>query len=474
MGTPLLQAIEEAPLGRRYWEMAIAIMLGSVLEFFDFYLISFVVPVVSDEWDLTYGEAAAVLLSAGVGAIAGSVAFGRFGDRYGRRKPLIAGILTFSIGTGLLAAAPEDGWWYLAALRFAVGVGVGGVAAVAVPLLLEFTPTRVRSKLVGLITTAMIPLAILLAALVSAAFIPLVGWRPIFAIGVVPAALALYVWRRVPESPRWLIEHGRGDEARDLVAEVVKRPREELEPAKPRERVGQAGFGDLLRYRRSFWGSALTWFGVAAVGGGIVLWGPTFLETLLKIEEEEAALLFAVVTLGSFAGRLTFSLLPQRIGRRRAGMIAGFGAAPILLLAGLAGDSEVGYIPLFLLALVLASFFADGVYANLVPFTPETFPTHVRAQAMGMAQAVNGLGRIVGPAVLAAIAGTGSVVAPAATADALAPGFAFLAACSLLVGAAFWLVALEPHGKDLETLEAEIEEHAAARRGARALPVGGG
>ena len=74
--------------------LAGAVMVGAVLDLFDFFLIAFVVPDLADEWDLTFGQAAAMLLAAGVGAIGGSIVLGRLGDRVGRRRPLMAGILS--------------------------------------------------------------------------------------------------------------------------------------------------------------------------------------------------------------------------------------------------------------------------------------------------------------------------------------------------------------------------------------------
>src|ERR671916_2945900 len=200
---PMLQALDDAPITKRYVILAAVTMFGAVLDLFDFFLIAFIVPVIDDEWHLTFAQATAVLLSAGVGAIAGALIWGRLGDRYGRRKPLIAGILTFSIATGLLALAPDDGWWFLAIGRVIVGAGVAGVAVIAVPLTLEFTPTRLRTTMVGFVTTATVPIGILAAALAAATLADPLGWRVLFGVGVLPIVLVLFIRSYVPESPRW-------------------------------------------------------------------------------------------------------------------------------------------------------------------------------------------------------------------------------------------------------------------------------
>ena len=88
------------------------------------------------------------------------------------------------------------------------------------------------------------------------------------------------------------------------------------------------------------------------------------------------------------------------------------------------------------------------------------FPTSLRTHGMGLAWAVSGVGRIIGPLVIALLAGTRRPRRPEATLDALAPSFLFLAVAALLVGVAFAVVKLEPHGRDLETLSAELAEEA--------------
>jgi putative MFS transporter len=466
---PMLKALDEAPLTSRYWVLAVACMLGAVLDLFDFFLIAFVVPVVSDEWDLTFGQAAAVLLSAGFGAIAGSLVWGRMGAHLGRKRPLIVGILTFSLGTGALALAPADGWWYMAAIRFVVGAGVAGVAVIAIPMVLEFTPTRLRTRLVGLVTTALSPIGILAAAGAAAVLIPAIGWRALFAIGTLPVLLALFVSAYVPESPRWLLEQGRPREARRVIAWLLMRSEDELELEEPPEEAPEpVRYSEVFRYRSSVVVTLVGWFAASVVVAGVILWGPTFVEVVLDVSSHTAAALFIFVTLGAFAGRLCFSLLPQRVGRRACGMLMGFGATPLLVLAAASGDTEPAGISLFLVALIGAAFFVDGGFANLAPFTPEVFPTRLRTHGMGLAWLASGFGRIVGPAGVAMIAGTGDLVDPEATMDALLPAFLFLAAFALVVGVVFASVKLEPHGRDLETLSADLTDEADRREAARA------
>lgn len=450
----MLRALDEAPVNRRYVILMAAVMVGAVLDLFDFFLIAFVVPILNDEWTLTFGQATAILLSAGFGAILGSIVWGRLGEQYGRRPPLIAGLLIFSVGTGTMALAPDDGWWFIAIFRFIVGAGVAGVAVIAVPMVLEFTPTRLRTRIVGFVTTAMVPIGILAAAGAAAALDP--HWRAIFLLGLLPLGSVAFIVIYAPESPRWLLDHGRTEEARRVIAWLTMRDESEISGEHAAEEERRTGYRELLRERQSVIVTTLAWLGASASVAGVFLWGPTFLEQILDVDSDEAAALFVVVILGAFAGRLFFSFFPQRSGRRPSGLLMGLGAPVLLAAAAFSGDSKVAGVSVFLIVLACAAFFVDGGFANLAPYTSEIYPTAMRTHGMALAWTMSGLGRIVGPAGVGAIAGSDDPIDPSATLSALKPGFLYLAAFSLLVLIGFLIVKLEPHGSDLESFHARL------------------
>ncbi len=122
-------------------KIVVAAIIGDALEFFDYFLIGFVLAFLIGPWKLTFGQSAVVLMSSGIGAILGAFAWGWLADRIGRRKVFIGTVLNFSIATGLLYFTPDNGWIYLAIMRFFVGVGVGGLYCVDLPLVQEFMPS---------------------------------------------------------------------------------------------------------------------------------------------------------------------------------------------------------------------------------------------------------------------------------------------------------------------------------------------
>src|SRR5260221_7982525 len=303
-----------------------AAIIGDALEFFDYFLIGFVLAFLIGPWKLAFGQSAVVLLSSGVGAIIGAYAWGWLADRIGRRVVFIGTVLNFSIATGLLYFTPDNGWVYLAFMRFFVGTGVGGLYCVDLPPVQEFMPSSKRGWVGGLVAWV-IPLGVGLGA-VMGAFMGSDQWRLLFAIGVLPAFLVLLVRILVPESPRWLCRQGRYEEARKSLAWALQ-----LEPsALPLPTAADAGpvvrtnWFDLFKYPRSLIVSWLGKSGAQTGVYGITLWAPSLFVLLLKVTPQEAAKMMILLSVSGFIGRLSFSYFSELMGRRKAGGLLGFGA----------------------------------------------------------------------------------------------------------------------------------------------------
>src|SRR5205814_1319252 len=129
-----------------------AAIIGDMLEFFDYFLIGFVLAFIVGPWQLSFGQSAIILLSSGIGAILGATIWGRLADRIGRRAVFIGTVLNFSVATGILALTPDHGWIFLTIFRFFVGFGVGGLYCVDLPLVQEFVPASRRGFVGGLVT----------------------------------------------------------------------------------------------------------------------------------------------------------------------------------------------------------------------------------------------------------------------------------------------------------------------------------
>jgi putative MFS transporter len=144
------------------------------------------------------------------------------------------------------------------------------------------------------------------------------------------------------------------------------------------------------------------------------------------------------------------SILPLYIGRRGAAMV-GTTVSVVIMLAIFAFYRETIFgQPAFVVLIIFGASFYSGMFSNISPYVVEVFPVSLGGRAFGLAQASNGIGKIMGPVCLALIAGSNDLVSPKATTDAVAPAFLFLAACELAALIAIVAFRREPHGKPMD------------------------
>jgi putative MFS transporter len=446
-----------------------AAILGDMLEFFDYFLIGFVLAFIVGPWKLTYLQSAFILLSSGIGAMIGAAVWGWLADRIGRRKVFIATVVNFSVATGILAFTPDDGWIFLTIFRFFVGFGVGGLYCVDLPLVQEFMPSSKRGLMGGIVTAA-IPLGVGLGAVLGAYITPFVGWRGLFAVGLLPAALTLLIRAWVPESPRWLVRMGRPEEARKSLAWAL-----EIDPNTIALTAGteapRRGWLELFRHPRSL---AVSWLGNLGMQTGIyglTLWVPTLFTQVLSVSPKEAARLMIFVSLGGFVGRIAFSYLSDAIGRRASGGLLGFGAAVMVIVAAYMHDAFIGTASVFWMLMIVTFFFGDGGFAIVGPYAAEVWPADLRTSGMGSAYGFGGLGKIIGPLGLALIVGSSNVVTPQASLAAIVPAFIYLGAWFALAGVAYYFVGIETKGRSIEEIDDGLVKPRLIRPLVKGLPA---
>jgi MFS transporter, putative metabolite:H+ symporter len=436
---------DEAPVTTRYWLSIILFAVTGVVDFFDFFVVGFLVSVLAPKWHLTFGQTSIMLMSAGIGAMLGALASGFLADRFGRKPLAVAGVLICGLSSGAIALIPEDGWIFFAILRFFVGFGLAAGAAAAVPAIVEFAPTRHRTLVTSLVVVP-VAFGVLSASITASYLLPLVGWRGLAAVGFLPIILAILTAFVMPESPRWLISKGRVRDAQTSIRKLYQVGDQPFAlPALPA--ASSARFADLFAEQRRFWLTVLIWFGASTANYGVFLWGPTIVALLLGVAPQDAAKMFIYVSLAGVLGRTGFAFLAHRVGRKPCGQLMGYGIAISLGLAAFFHNDFVGSVPLFLVFLIVGALFFDGGFSNLAPYPAEIFPVQLSGRAVGLAQFANGVGKIVGPLCLAVIAGADNFVHPQATASAVTPAFIFLAGAGLLVGLAFTFLGVEPHGR---------------------------
>jgi putative MFS transporter len=204
------------------WQRNIMFLLGGVVfcDCLDMYVGGGILAQLLDSGWSTVNLNAAFSSITMIGYLVGALIAGYIGDKFGRRKSLLASTLLFSTATLLAAFAPN--METLIAMRGLVGLGLGGALPISYGVLSEYTPPNSRGRYagwLGLIGNFSPPLGALLTVLV----VPLFGWQCIF-VGISALGLLslVFIWKFLPESPRWLATKGQYKEANRIVAEAER------------------------------------------------------------------------------------------------------------------------------------------------------------------------------------------------------------------------------------------------------------
>jgi putative MFS transporter len=442
----LLALIDEGRLTPRYWAVFGLVVTQLLFEVFDFFVVGAIVSAVAPGWKLSFGQTTVMLLSAGVGAMAGALALGWLSDRVGRKWVVVGCGVLCCLAAGSVVFLPDGAWLAFASLRFLVGFGYGGAGASQFALITEYTPAARRTLITSWLAVPA-GAGVLVASAAFSALYPELGWRGVAALGFLPIVLALAIAFVAPESPRWLIARGRPDAARKAAASMLRLAdaavAAEAEPAV----APASSLADLMASPRRFWLVVLIQVGLGCTLTGVLLWGPTILSQVLGVSPQKAAAAFAWISLAGLFGRMVFALLPNRIGRVPCGLIIGYAGAAALALAALFHDAEAAGVPLFFVFLLIGQVFYDGAFSNVNTYSTELYPVRLGGIATGLSAASGGAGKILGPLALGLLAGASNLVSPRATQQAVLPGFLFLAACCLLVGLSYTFLGVETHGK---------------------------
>jgi MFS transporter, putative metabolite:H+ symporter len=433
---------------------------GVILEFLDYFLIGFILTFVAKPWGLSFAQSSMILLSSGVGAMIGAVVFGWLADAIGRRGVFLTTITIFTVGTGALIFTPESaqtGWIYLIAMRFLIGFGAGGLYCVDLPLIQEFMPSRLRGSISGLVTAA-VPGGFLLGSALVAFVAPSIGWHGLMAVCVALSLVALFMRTWIPESPRWLMQRGRVDDARASLAWALQVPVSSLQRPAPVAAAPKVGFLSLLRHPRSVAVALLINLGTQTGYYGLTLWSPTLIVHALGVPPARAAFYMIFITLAAFGGRIAISLLSERIGRRMTGVLSS-GAAVVALLAAAQINAPVANgAALFLICMAVAYFFGEGGFAVVGPYSAEVWPSRLRTTGMGAAYGFGGIGKVIGPLGLAFIAGASGAAAPATSSIDPHSAFTYFAVWYGLSCLAFLTLGFETRGRSFEDLDKALEQ----------------
>jgi putative MFS transporter len=386
----LIARLEAAPISR--WHRAPRVVMGAAtfLDAFDTLAIAFVLPVLVPLWRLSSTDVGWIIAAGFMGQFAGSILFGALAERWGRVRSAAAATVLMSV-LGLMCAG-ADSFAALTVLRFVQGIGVGGEMPVAAVYISELSRADTRGRFL-LLYQLVVPVGLFVTGQVGALVVPALGWQMMFIIGGIPGLAVAAMMLRLPESPRWLIAKGRLAEADAVIGAIEASadvrsaaPTAPDEPAArdARDRAGTATWTDLLhpQYRQRTLVVWTLWASAGFFVNGLGNWMPVLYNSVYGLSLADSLragtlnTMVAVIVLAACA----FSI--DRIGRRRwaASAFAG-GAAALMALGVLAADS-VGAA----LVLTTAGYGIVGsINSVLYLYTPEIYPTRMRALGAGSA-----------------------------------------------------------------------------------------
>jgi MFS transporter, SHS family, lactate transporter len=279
-----------------------ATFLGWSLDAFDFFLLVFVLKDIAAEFQTDISNVTiAILLTLAMRPV-GAFIFGRAADHWGRRPTLMVNILLYSILEFASGFAPS--LTSLIVLRALYGVAMGGEWGVGASLTMESIPLHARGFVSGLLQSGY-PTGYFLASIVYGALFPVIGWRGMFMVGVLPALLVLYIRRTVPESPSW-------------------------------NRAAVAETGSTRAILKSHWRLGIyaiilmTAFNFFSHGTQDLY--PTFLEVQRKLSPHAVGVIAVIYNIGAICGGILFGTLSERFGRRRCIIISALLSLPVIPL----------------------------------------------------------------------------------------------------------------------------------------------
>lgn len=349
---------------------------------------AFALPAISAEFGLSRAAGGLLVTSTFLGMLVGAWFWGLVADRVGRRAGFQLTVLIFAVFGTLSALAPNPST--LMVLRALTGFGLGGALPLDFALYAEYLPSRNRGRDLVLLESFW-ALGTIAAAGLALLLVPTVGWRPLLASSALAAGLVWWIRRQVPESPRYLAASGRPAEARQVLAQVAEAnrtplPAGELQAATRGPVVGMATLWS-RPYRAITAVLWVAWFAISLGYYGVFSWLPTVLidRGYSFLRTYQYAFLLA---LAQVPGYLSAALLVERWGRR-ATLAAYLTASGLFTWLFAVADTTAGLV----VAGALMSFFALGAWGALYAYTPEVYPTQVRATGMGTA---SGMTRVAG------------------------------------------------------------------------------
>jgi MFS family permease len=457
--------LDRLPWSPWHWRVVVALGITWVLDGLEVTLVGAIGPVLMhpSTLHLTATQVGGTATAYLAGAVSGALLFGRLTDLHGRKRLFLLTLAIYLLAT--LASGLAWNFWSLLLFRFITGTGIGGEYSAVNSAVDELIPARLRGHVdLAINSTYWLGTALgslLTFVLLDPRLLPLtVGWRLVFVVGSALGASVLLLRRHVPESPRWLLLHGRTDEAETIAAAIEAdvaaggaRPLPPVAGPATLEAKGRVTFASiasvLLRrhLRRTILGLSLM-IAQAFAYNGVFFTYALVLSNLYGVAPSHVGLYLIPFAFGNLLGPLLLGRLFDVVGRRT--MIAWtYVVSGVLIALTGYGMAQGWFNAVTQTAMWSGVFFVASAAASSAYLTvSELFPVELRGMAIALFFAVGtGAGGLAAPSLFGHLLESGS---PAR----MAIGYYVGAALMLVGGAVAATLGVAAEGKSLEHINA--------------------
>jgi len=403
----IIARLERLPISRLLVMARLVVGTATFFDGFNTLAIAYVLPVLVRQWSLTPAKIGMIISSGYLGQLVGAFLFSWVAERHGRLRSLTFTIMIYAI-MGLACIFAWDGT-SLMVFRFLQGIGTGGEVPVAGAYINEFVGAKRRGRFF-LLYEVIFPVGLAFAGLAGYFLVPVFGWKVMFCIDAVPALLTIPLRWLLPESPRWLLAHGRTKDAESIIARMetdLQKRGVELPAPKPLStklvsRVIKPRFCDLFQgiYRGRTVMLAFLWLSAYMVNNGLVTWLPTLYRSMFHLSLK-TSLGYGFITTGcGVIASVCCALYIDRVGRKRWYISAFFlSVIPLATLAILGVKSATQLLILASCAYAIIQTISFSLYL----YSAELYPTRIRALGVGTGSACLRIGSSLGPFVVGTI-----------------------------------------------------------------------
>jgi MFS transporter, putative metabolite:H+ symporter len=365
--------------------------------------LTFVLGSIKQTFQLSTAEVGLLSSLSFLGMFVGAASAGLLADRFGRAKVFQTSMIFWGLGS--LACGLSSTVAMLGASRLLLGFGMGMEFPVAQSMVSEIIPAERRGRYIAYLE-GFWPLGFIASGVLSYAVLSVADWHRVFILQAIPALFVLVIRRYLPESPRWLAAHGHSERAETVMQEIESKvaarlggkalpaPRPQAVAAPARVDIATLFSGIYARRTTMLW---MLWFFALLGFYGLTTWLGALLQAK-GFPVTKSVFYTILISLAGIPGFLFSAWLVESWGRTGTLALNLIGGAVACYFYGGATDQTQ-----LIVAGLCMQFFLFGMWSALYAYTPELYPTAVRATGTGFASAVGRIGSLIGPTVIGLI-----------------------------------------------------------------------